>query len=89
MHPATTAPVDSKLPDAELAKRVVAGDREAFRVLVKRYNQTLYRAARSVLRNEAEAEDAVQDAYLLAYRAMGKFRGDAKLSTWLVRIVVN
>jgi len=89
MHPATNATVDSKLPDAELAGRVAAGDREAFRVLVKRYNQTLYRTARSVLKDEAGAEDAVQDAYLLAYRAMGKFRGEAKLSTWLVRIVIN
>ena len=89
MHPATTATVDSKLPDPELAKRIAAGDRDAFRLLLKRYNQTLYRAARSVLKDEAEAEDAVQDAYLLAYRAMGKFRGDAKLSTWLVRIVIN
>jgi RNA polymerase sigma-70 factor (ECF subfamily) len=49
----------------------------------------LYRAARSILKNEAEAEDAVQEAYLQAYRAIGDFRGDAKLSTWLVRITVN
>jgi RNA polymerase sigma-70 factor (ECF subfamily) len=56
---------------------------------MKRHNQMLYRAARSILKNEAEAEDAVQEAYLQAYRAMGDFRGDAKLSTWLVRITVN
>jgi len=56
---------------------------------MKRHNQMLYRAARSILKNEGEAEDAVQEAYLQAYRAMGDFRGDAKVSTWLVRIVVN
>ena len=56
---------------------------------MKRHNQMLYRAARSILKNEAEAEDAVQEAYMQAYKAMGDFRGDAKVSTWLVRIVVN
>jgi RNA polymerase sigma-70 factor (ECF subfamily) len=77
------------LPDAEIARRVAAGDEEAFRLLMRRHNQRLYRTARSILRNDADAEDAVQDGWLLAYRAMGGFRGDAKLSTWLVRIVAN
>lgn len=77
------------LSDTELVRRVAAQDHEAFRVLMQRYNQKLYRVARSILKDDAEAEDAVQEAYLLAYRAMGKFRGDAKLSTWLVRIAVN
>jgi len=52
-------------------------------------NQRLYRTARSILRDDAEAEDTVQESYLLAHRAMGKFRGSAKLSTWLVRVVAN
>jgi RNA polymerase sigma-70 factor (ECF subfamily) len=56
---------------------------------MRRHNQMLYRTARSILKDDAEAEDAVQEAYLLAYRAIGDFRGDAKLSTWLVRIVAN
>ena len=77
------------LPDAEIAQRVAAGDAHAFRLLMRRHNQTLYRTARSILKDDAEAEDAVQDAWLLAYRAMGGFRGDAKLSTWLVRIAAN
>jgi len=77
------------LSEAEIAKRIAAGDEDAFHLLMRRHNQTLYRAARSILKDDAEAEDAVQEAYLLAYRAMGSFRGDAKLSTWLVRIVVN
>jgi len=88
MNPAAIE-VSDKVSDAELVKRIAAQDHGAFRVLMKRHNQMLYRAARSILKNEAEAEDAVQEAYLQAYRAMGNFRGDAKLSTWLVRITVN
>ena len=88
MHPSVKI-VDKDLSDAEIARRITAGDEDTLRLLMRRYNQTLYRTARSILKDDAEAEDAVQDAYLLAYRAMGKFRGDAKLSTWLVRIVVN
>jgi len=75
--------------DAQLARRIAGGDRDAMRVLLRRHNQRLYRTARAVLRDDGEAEDAVQDAWLLAYRSMGDFRGDAKLSTWLTRIVVN
>jgi RNA polymerase sigma-70 factor (ECF subfamily) len=89
MQPALTPGIDAKTPDAELVRRIAARDHEAFRVLMKRHNQMLYRAARSILKNEAEAEDAVQEAYLQAYRAMGSFRGDSKVSTWLVRITVN
>lgn len=77
------------LSDVEIARRVATGDRDALRQLMRRYNQTLYRTARSILKDDAEAEDAVQEAYIQAYRAMNGFRGDAKLSTWLVRIVVN
>lgn len=76
-------------PDAELARRVGGGSEAAFRMLMHRYNQTLFRTARSILRDDAEAEDALQDAYIAVYRSIGTFRGDAKLSTWLTRIVVN
>src|SRR6266702_987953 len=89
MQPATALAFEDKLPDVELARRVAAGSHQTFTFLMRRYNQRLYRVARSVLKDDAEAEDAVQEAYLLAYRAIGRFRGDAKLSTWLVRIVVN
>lgn len=77
------------IADGELARRIAAGDQHAFRLLMRRHNQKLYRTARSILRDDAEAEDAVQEGWLLAYRAMSGFRGDAKLSTWLVRIVAN
>lgn len=80
---------DPNVPDAELVRRIAAGDHHAFAVLMRRYNRPLYRAARSILKDDAEAEDALQDAYLLAFRAIGSFRGDARLLTWLTRIVVN
>ena len=89
MRPAALESMHEGLHDAEIAHRVAAGDQQAFCLLMRRHNQTMYRTARSILKDDAEAEDAVQDAYMLAYRAMDKFRGDAKLSTWLVRIVVN
>ncbi len=89
MQTATLAQPGGELSDVEIARRIAAGDRDAFRLLMRRHNQTLYRTARSILKDDAEAEDAVQEAYLLAYRAMDGFRGDAKLSTWLVRIVAN
>jgi RNA polymerase sigma-70 factor, ECF subfamily len=89
MHPALVKAPAKDLPDLEIAQRIAAGDRDQLRLLMRRYNQRLYRTARSILKDDAEAEDAVQEAYLLAYQAMGDFRGGAKLSTWLVRIVVN
>jgi RNA polymerase sigma-70 factor (ECF subfamily) len=82
-------PVGKGLPDAELVQRIAAGDHAAFTVLMRRYNRSLYRTARSILKDDAEAEDVLQDAYLLAYRGITRFRGDAKLLTWLTRIVVN
>lgn len=70
-------------------QRAVVGDRAAFGWIVRRYNQRLYRVARTVLRDDAEAKDALQDAYIAAYRALGTFRGKSALSTWLTRIVLN
>ncbi|MES2151539.1 MAG: RNA polymerase sigma factor [Pseudomonadota bacterium] len=75
--------------DAELAQRIAARDRDAFALLMRRHNQLLFRTARSILRDDSEAEDVLQEAYLSAYRAIGQFRADARLSTWLTRIVVN
>lgn len=80
---------EQPLSDAELAKRITDGDLSMLPRLMRRHNQTLYRTARSILNDDAEAEDAVQETYLLAYRAMGQFQGNARLSTWLVRIAVN
>jgi len=88
MEPVARPAVDA-LDDLELAGRIASGDRDALQLMMRRHNQRLYRTARAILRDDAEAEDAVQEAYLLAYRSIGGFRGDAKLSTWLTRIVVN
>lgn len=75
--------------DAELIERAIAGKRHAFEAIMRRHNQLLFRTARAILKNDSEAEEAVQDAYLQAWRAMAGFRADARLSTWLVRIVAN
>ena len=75
--------------DAELAARAAAGDAAAFEAIMRRHNRLLFRTARSMLHSDAEAEDALQEAYLRAWRALAGFRADAKLSTWLVRIVAN
>lgn len=56
---------------------------------MRRYNRRLYRLARALLRDDAEAKDALQEAYLRAYRSIGKFRGESALSTWLSRLVLN
>ena len=79
----------SRADDAEQARRIAAGDTAAFERLMRRYNRRLYRLARATLRNDADAQDALQDAYLAAYRAIGTFRGEAQLSTWLSRLVLN
>lgn len=75
--------------DASLVHRVLTGDPMAFAALMRRFNRRLYRLARAVMGNDAEAEDALQEAYLNAYRCLGQFRGDASLATWLSRLVVN
>lgn len=82
-------PASRGTPEAELVGRAAAGDGAAFELLMRRYNRLLFRTARSILGNDAEAEDAVQEAYLRAWRALGRFRAESRLSTWLVRIVAN
>lgn len=75
--------------DRALAARIAGGDQDAFALLMHRFNRTLYRVARSILQDDAQAEDAVQNAYLRAYCAIREFRGRSALSTWLIRIVTN
>lgn len=88
MEPAIQ-PQAARESDGALVARVLAGDLRALEALMRRYNRTLYRTARAILRDDAEAEDAVQEAYLRAYRALASFRGESKFSTWLVRIAAN
>lgn len=83
-------PRDKTLPDdRELARRAQAGDAEAFRAIISRHNQKLYRLARSIVRNDSEAEDIVQETYVTAFAHLGTFRGEASLATWLSRIAIN
>lgn len=82
------APADGS-SDAELVSLAIAGSDLAFAQIMRRYNRLLFRTVRSILKNDADAQDALQEAYLRAWRALASFRSDARLSTWLVRIVVN
>ena len=75
--------------DLELATRSANGDENAFEGIMRRHNRLLFRTARSILKSDAETEDALQEAYVRAWLAMASFRAEAKLSTWLVRIVMN
>ena len=77
------------LDDAELARRALARDPDAFRTIMQRHNRRLYRIARSVLRNSTEAEDAVQEAYVSAFAHLASYRGESSLSAWLARITMN
>ena len=88
-RPVALATNFAALADSDLAQCISRGDREAIRFVVKRYNQVLFRTARAILRDDGEAEDAVQEAYVKAFDAIDTFRGDAKLGTWLVRIAAN
>jgi RNA polymerase sigma-70 factor (ECF subfamily) len=75
--------------DTELVRRALARDGGAFRAIMKKYNQRLYRLARGIVRNDSEAEDIVQEAYVRAFTHLEDFRGDASLVTWLSRIAIN
>lgn len=81
--------VSAATTDAELAARAATGDEIAFEAIMRRHNRLLFRTARSILKSDAEAEDALQEAYLRAWRALAAYRCESKLSTWLVRIVIN
>jgi RNA polymerase sigma-70 factor, ECF subfamily len=77
------------LGDEDLVGLARRGERAAFREIMQRYNRRLYRIARSVLRDDSEAEDVVQEAYLRAFAHLDRFRGEARFSTWLTRIALN
>ncbi len=75
--------------DAELVRRARDRDEAAIRSIMKSNNRKLYRLARGILRNDSEAEDVVQETYVLAFTHLDSFRGDSGLSTWLSRIAIN
>ena len=75
--------------DEQVVGRVLAGDTALYELLMRRYNQRLYRIARAILHDDAEAEDVMQDAYVRGYQHLAQFEGRAKFSTWLTRIAVH
>jgi RNA polymerase sigma-70 factor, ECF subfamily len=81
--------VPADLDDAELVRRVLDRDTDAFAAIMQRHNRRLYRIARSVLRNSAEAEDVVQEGYVAAFTHLASYRGESSLGAWLARIVMN
>src|SRR5690242_7158197 len=77
------------LAEAELVERCRTRDEAAVRELTRRYNRRLFRIARGIVRDDVEAEDVVQDAYVRAFTRLDQFRGEASFGTWLVRIAMN
>jgi RNA polymerase sigma-70 factor (ECF subfamily) len=78
-----------EIADEEIARRVLAGELELFELLLRRYNQRLFRVARGIVANDGEAEDVLQDAWVRAFAHLAEFRGEARLATWLSRITVH
>jgi RNA polymerase sigma-70 factor (ECF subfamily) len=81
--------IDRHADETALLARLRAGDDEAFETLVRRYSARLFSVARRIVGTDEDARDVVQEAFLSAFRALERFHGDARLSTWLHRIVVN
>lgn len=89
MKPAPVSANASSADSEGLGTRIRSRDAGAWEALMRLHNRRLYRVARSILRNDGDAEDALQEAYLAAYRAIATFRGESSLATWLTHIVVN
>lgn len=78
-----------QISDSEIINRVVQGEKSLFEILMRRYNQSLYRVIRSYLSHEQDVEDVMQDTYLKAYEKLGQFQGISSFATWLIRIGIN
>jgi RNA polymerase sigma-70 factor (ECF subfamily) len=85
----TTQPDYARMDEAELVRHARAGESGAFRAIMQRGNQRLFRIARAVMRDDNEAEDVVQEVYLRAFSSLAGFRAEASIFTWLTRIVLN
>jgi len=79
---------NSELSDQEVVRRVIEGEPALFEILMRRYNRRLFRVTRSIVTNELEAEDIVQDAYVRAYEHLNQLEGRARFSTWLTKIAI-
>lgn len=90
MKPSKSVPQSyADLSDPDLLGLIASGDHAAFERLMRKHNGKLFRIARAILKDDSDAEDALQDAYMDAYRNLGSFRGDSEVGTWLARIVIN
>jgi RNA polymerase sigma-70 factor (ECF subfamily) len=83
------APGNHELSDAQTIEQVLNGNTAMFELLMRRYNERVYRAARAIVRDEQEAEDVMQQAYVNAFTHLRQFNGSAQFSTWLTRIAIN
>src|SRR3970040_22406 len=79
----------TQMQDEVVVNRVLGGEKELFEILLRRYNQTLYRVIRGYLRDEEDVEDAMQNTYMKAFDKLQQFQGNAAFSTWLIRIGIN
>src|SRR5580765_924443 len=77
------------LPDTEIVRRVRAGDSAAFEILMRRHNQRVYRVVRAVVKDEADVEDVMQQAYISAFTHLHQFEERSQFSTWLIRIALH
>lgn len=82
-------PSEAEASDGELIERILRGERPLMAVLMRRYNQRVFRTVRSIVSSDQDAEDVVQQAYLAAFAKLSQFRGDARFATWLTRIAIN
>jgi RNA polymerase sigma-70 factor, ECF subfamily len=89
MQAETEASAPAELTDDEVVRRVVAGERELFELLLRRYNQRVYRTIRAVMRNPDDVEDVMQQVYVSAYRSLHQFEGRSAFSTWLTKIALR
>ena len=87
MTPTTSVPTG--FDESSLVAQAKAGDQAAFSELVTHYERKIYRLAKNITRNDEDAEDVLQDAFLKAYTHLDNFKGDSKFYTWIVRIAVN
>ena len=88
-NPASAMNESGEQPDEALIQQVLGGETAPFELLMRRYNERVYRAARAIVRDEQEAEDVMQQAYVNAFTHLRQFTGAARFSTWLTRIAIN
>jgi RNA polymerase sigma-70 factor (ECF subfamily) len=79
---------ESVLADEEIVRRIKDGDTYLFEIIMRRYNQRLFRVIRAIVKNNSETEDVMQEAYVRAYQHLDQFQGRAKFATWLTKIAV-